>query len=334
MKPLSLIVIAILSVVFISYSPYKMRETDLEKMHLSGSVKWIKQWLVEPVGNTATATYSDMMKSRLMGRDSSNFLFFFDEGGWLIEAEYYDKDSMQQERDDYRYDVHGRLDEQVAYSPWDNDRTIKVSYKYNNNDELREEAFYYNETQVPSTEWWFEYDVMGRVKTKYEGNSAHYNGITIYNYDSSGNLLGYIINAANNFLRRKGVYTYCNGKIKEFLLYNLSDTTFWIEKEIYTFDKVGNKVEEIRYGQTPIKSDTGVLILKQGWKYYDNNIVVHTYFPYCPLAFPDIGFDDGKPKITRDSTIIQYDSLGNWTKQTSYYNDSSYCIKYRAIGYY
>jgi len=311
MKPLLAIVIA-----FLLFSFVPVGRTDRGKAGLFGKVKSVENWI--------PADEKSDSKS-LLGRDSSRSLIIYGIDGQVIEAVYLDRDSMQRVRDDYKYDNDGRLDEITLDAMNHSDFPIKVEFRYNKNGQLREIDRYNGTGSSPANESWYDYDDNGWISTTYKQSvGMHYNEVIEYKRDKEGRVIQVDKEDGNNQLREREVYAYDTaGQLAQYLIYNSSDLDKYETKEAYTYNADGKKIEQWNY-YTIFRKHTADSI-RYVWEYYYNDAVVEK---------TEYDYPSGNTKSTRDSVAYEYDSIGNWVKQSHYYDNEKPKTLYRKINYY
>jgi|GEM_PF-4584866 YD repeat-containing protein len=335
MKPFGVIVLGALALAGVSYVP--PGDSTLMKAGLYGKVRSVENWRADDGFRRDTRR----PRRNELYHDSSRSLVIFDEYGKVIEAIYLDADSMQAQRDDYKYDLDGRLDEIDLDATNHADFPPKVEYRYNKDGQVRSIGYYFSGSNSgdPTIQYWYDYNDKGLVSTMYVGNAgSKYQVIMEYRYDAAGRLIQADNEDGDNRLKERKAYTYDTaGHLLQEIRYK-GDGTSISQREDYVYNSDGKKIEELDYyadgkyiyakeeefpkhENKPVRIDS----VRKVWEYYYNYKVVESTESEYPT---------GKVTSVRDSVVYVNDSIGNWIKQAHYLDNKDSTVTYRKISYY
>jgi hypothetical protein len=257
------------------------KETDLNKDHLIGNVKQLRQdiYVAKEIDGkliTGEKTVADSL---------SNFSKKYNEAGNLIEL----------------------IDYNVG-----NEKFIKHGYIYNNGNRI-EESFY-NEESNSEKKFVFIYDSIGNEleENRYDKNNNLKDKFA-FKYDVNGNLVEldiYNMYYLFHAIDAKYFYKYdAKGNLIE-EDYSKTDGASWGEKNIYKYDVKGNRITKDYYNVNS-HYPKGNLVMKHSYKYNDKRKLIEW----------NVRFADGSKLSELDFSskyTYKYDSKNNLIEEKQY----------------
>ena len=183
-----------------------------------------------------------------VGQLSQKVIYKYDEQGKRIVRDVYNSFGKIQMKYMYVYDDRGS---KTAYNSYTPTGKLHDTYQYLNDDKGRMiQELWTKSDKTFGLKYTFEYDAKGQVtKTcQYTKDANTLDNCTAYKYDKSGNIVELEIFKSNGDLKRKQVIKYDN-KGNEINVRNFDENGNFIDERNYKYqyDEKGNWVERIEY---------------------------------------------------------------------------------------
>ncbi len=253
MKNKLYLIIAIVSIAFLSCTKYEIRKNDLEKSNLKGKiarVTYIRYSVIEKFGELNMGEKKPYSNFEHYNEEG----FLIEESGFLSKKLQYNEENQlvkminSEDTTTYRYNDKGLKVEEDVYS---NQLLAKTKYFYDDNGNEVENKLYSGSGELRYHNK-KQYDEKNCIEEKNFGSSNDLMNLIKYKYDDKGNqiekIIYFNINGEEKIKKDTDKYDEKNNKIEYSHYSNLYGEDYYSGKTVYKkYDSKGNWIESIEY---------------------------------------------------------------------------------------